>query len=114
MTRLNIALCNQVSARTLADMVDALPKLVSLNLRQTKCTDQVLNRIGHTCKELRELNVFGCPVTDMGIMSLCVSFDQKDPKVPKLCKLDIGCTAVTSKGVQYILSELKHLRLMVV
>ena len=102
-----------MSARTLADMVDSLPRLVSLNLRQTKCTDQVLNRIGHTCKELRDLNVFGCPVTDMGVMSLCVSFDPKEKKMAKLCKLDIGCTAVTSKGVQYILDELRNLRYLV-
>ncbi|ELU06385.1 hypothetical protein CAPTEDRAFT_207619, partial [Capitella teleta] len=113
LTHLNIASCNQVSARTLADLVESLPRLQVLNLRQTKCNDQVLSRIGSSCQDLRELNLFACPITDMGLLSLCVSFEPSHPKCPRLFRLDISNTAVTNKGVEVLVKNLPQLHFLV-
>lgn len=113
LTKLNIAMCNQVSARMLANLVGALPNVQSLNLQQTKCNDQVLGAIASSCRQLRELNVLGCPISDMGVMSLVVAFNPDQPKCEKLLKLDISSTAVTSKGASIALTNLKQLRFLV-
>ena len=96
----------------LSDLVMALPNITSLNLRHTKCSDQVLTQIGQCCKNLHELDIYGCPVTDMGVMSLCVSFDPKHPKVEKLLKLDIAFTAVSYKAVEIVLCNCKRLQIL--
>ena len=70
---------------------------------------QVLNRIGQTCVNLRELDVSSCPVSDSGIMSLCMSLGQPD-KCSKLVKLNVLSTAVTAKGAEIVISNCKQLR----
>ena len=109
---LNIGYCNQVSARIIADVMNSAANIHSLNLQRTKCNDQVLSLIGHKLQHLRELNVSSCPITDMGLMSLCVSFDPSYVKCKKLVKLHISNTAITHKGAQRAVEHLQSLQLL--
>ena len=107
--KLNIGYCNQVSARIIADVVNSASNIQYLNLQRTKCNDQVLSLIGHKLHNIKELIVSSCPITDMGIMSLCVNFDPSFVKCGKLLKLDINNTAVTHKGAQRAVEHLQNL-----
>jgi hypothetical protein len=48
----------------------------------------------------------------MGIMSLCVSFSPKEPKMEKLYKLDVAFTAITHKAVEIVLGNCKNLQIL--
>ncbi len=57
--------------------------------------------LGHYCHQLKDLDVSFCSyVTDSGIYSLLISFDDNNTRRPDLIKLSIIDTMVTGKGVQ--------------
>ena len=96
----------------LVDLVLNVPHIQSLILQNTKCNDQVMAAIGRTCTQLRELNVFGCPVTDSGAFGLCMKSSANGglPNCSQLVSLDIGTTAVSLCGASAILQSLHCLR----
>lgn len=112
LSKLNLSSLNQISAKVLVDLVLNVPHIQSLILQNTKCNDQVMAAIGRTCSQLRELNVFGCPVTDSGAFGLCLktSVIEGIPNCSQLVSLDIGATAVSLCGASAILQTLHGLR----
>lgn len=72
-----------------------------------------MTKIGNVCSNLKELNLSACPITDMGIMSLCVSFDPLAQKCAKLLKLDVTSTVVTVKGIQCALDNLPQIQFVI-
>lgn len=112
LSKLNLSSLNQISAKVLVDLVLNVPHIQSLILQNTKCNDQVMATIGRTCSQLRELNVFGCPVTDSGAFGLCLKSSANGglPNCSQLVSLDIGATAVSLCGASAILQTLQCLR----
>lgn len=70
---------------------------------------QLLCQIGLTCPNLLELNLAGTPITDKGLVQLCVAEDGH-----RLCqnlrRLVVADTAVTTGGVTVVLQSLPNLR----
>jgi hypothetical protein len=69
---------------------------------------QLLGKIGLSCPNLLELNLAATPITDKGLVQLCVAEDGH-----RLCqnlrRLVVADTAVTAAGATVVLQSLPNL-----
>lgn len=68
-----------------------------------------MGQIGEHCKQLVDLNVSGTPITDRGLIQLCVAEDGTR-RCQKLARLSVNETWITSKGATVVLQSLPNLR----
>lgn len=68
-----------------------------------------MGKIGEHCKELVDLNISGTPITDRGLIQLCVS-EYGERRCQKLARLVVNETWVTSAGASVVLQSLPNLR----
>ena len=70
---------------------------------------QLLGQIGLACPDLLELNLAGTPITDKGIVQLCVAEDGR-----RLCqnlrRLIVTDTAISTAGATVVVQSLPNLR----
>ncbi|KAG8430035.1 hypothetical protein GDO86_018621 [Hymenochirus boettgeri] len=57
---LDLHSCSRLSAASLLQLVEHLPRLVRLRLSNTQCDSPVLSAIGSNCQRLRELDISRC------------------------------------------------------
>lgn len=107
--KLNVSYLRHMNPNVLMGLVPCFSKLVSLNLRMTLTVDQLLGQIGLACPNLLELNLAATPITDKGLVQLCVAEDGHR-LCQKLCRLVVADTAVTTAGVTVVLQSLPNLR----
>ena len=88
-----------------------LQKIHNPNRRYTEVCQQVLHQIGKFCVNLRELDVSSCPVSDNGIMNLCI-FLNEPTKRSRLVLLNVLSTAVTVKGAEIAIANCNDLRVL--
>lgn len=74
-----------------------------------KICPQVVNKIGEFCKCLVDLNLSGTPITDKGLVLLCVAEDGQR-KCQKLARLSISETYISVAGATVALHFLPNLR----
>lgn len=107
--QLNISYLRHINPSVLMSLVLCFSKLVSLNLRMTLTVDQLLSQIGLACPDLLELNLAGTPITDKGVVQLCVAEDGR-----RLCqnlrRLIVTDTAISTAGATVVLQSLPNLR----
>ncbi|CAH1783268.1 unnamed protein product [Owenia fusiformis] len=106
---LNLANRSNVSAKTLVQVIPEMFNLVTLNLEGTKANDQLLQFIAKNLKSIQDLNVLGCPVTDTGIINLCMDFTNENPKCSLLRKLILSSGHLTRKSAIIALGHLPSL-----
>jgi hypothetical protein len=70
---------------------------------------QLLVQIGLACPNLRELNLASTPITDRGLVQLCVAEDGHR-LCQNLLRLFVADTAVTTDGATVVLQSLPNLR----
>ncbi|KAL5021394.1 hypothetical protein ScPMuIL_000549 [Solemya velum] len=110
LTKLELSGLNQVSPMTLIEVIENMPRLSSVILRQTKTNDRVLAAIADACENLRELDIFACPVSDKGAAGFCDKWQQKSTaKLSKLKKFDISGTKISVRGACQILLTFTNL-----
>ncbi|XP_076066833.1 uncharacterized protein LOC143040068 isoform X2 [Oratosquilla oratoria] len=107
--RLDLSYMRAVGPTSLINLLPSLTHLVTLKLSTTETVDQVLELVGRSCPELRELDVSQCPITDGGLYRLC--YDQTTGK--SLCQhlvslKIIGCF-ITPHSVAFVLQHCPEL-----
>lgn len=110
---LDLSFCEKISQSVFTKLVSSIPQIVCLNLRSTCCTDAVMALLGGHCRELRELDVSWCPVTDNGVSSLCINMDDLQTSTPspsKLNSLSLMGTNVTETGAMCAIKNLPYLK----
>ncbi|XP_069694168.1 F-box/LRR-repeat protein 2-like isoform X5 [Periplaneta americana] len=107
--KLNISYLRHINPAVLMGLVPCFCNLVSLNLRMTLTVDQLLGQIGMACPNLLELNLASTPITDRGLVQLCISEDG-NRQCQNLLRLIVSDTAVTKAGATVVLQALPKLR----
>ncbi|XP_021933187.1 uncharacterized protein LOC110836377 isoform X3 [Zootermopsis nevadensis] len=107
--QLNISYLRHMNPSVLMGLVPCFSNLVSLNLRMTLTVDQLLRQIGRACPDLRELNLASTPITDRGLVQLCVA-DDGHRLCQNLLRLFVADTAVSTGGATVVLQSLPNLR----
>ncbi|XP_066995283.1 uncharacterized protein [Anabrus simplex] len=107
--RLDISYLRHVNPNVLLGLVPNFTELVSLNLRMTLTVDQVLAEVGEHCPCLRELNLAATPITDRGMVLLCVAEDGRR-RAQSLVRLVVTETYITGAGATVVLQSLPNLR----
>lgn len=69
----------------------------------------MVNRIGECCKNLVDLNLSATPITDKGLVHLCLS-ESGELRCQKLARLSISETWISSAGATVVLYFLPNLR----
>lgn len=106
---LNISYMRHINPNALLRLVPNFTSLVSVNLRMTLTVDQMLAEIGENCPNLMDLNLTATPITDRGIVMLCMG-GNGEPRCQKLTRLIVTDTWVTSSGAAIALLALPQLR----
>lgn len=108
--------CQKISKQVYQNFLPTFENLQVLDISNTSSGDSCLYVLGAYCKDLRELDVTSCPVTDAGIKGLCLSIDDlgKEDKRLGQCKLIhklmVSYTKVTQKGIIIALENLPILK----
>lgn len=66
---------------------------------------QLLAQVGRHCPVLRELNLTGTPISDRGLVQLCISTEGRR-QCQKLQKLSVSETCVSASGAAVVLQSL--------
>ncbi|KAK3105931.1 hypothetical protein FSP39_008827 [Pinctada imbricata] len=104
LVHLNLNNLSRLSKTTFYGLVENLPKLESLSLENTKCTDDILHSIGLYCKKLVSLNLQNCSsITDRGVKFLC------ENTLPNLRNVNLINTKVTLRGVVDVITKYPNL-----
>ncbi|XP_041371068.1 uncharacterized protein LOC121384653 isoform X2 [Gigantopelta aegis] len=109
LTSLNISNCSWITASSVSSMIENLPQLKKLLLRNTKVNDNVLATIHKFCQNLQVLDVFACPITDVGAINLCGRTHNNSRLCDNFKKLDISATKIGNTGASEILKTFKNL-----
>lgn len=88
----------------------SIPQVQTLELQHTQCVDQVMAIVGCYCHELRSLNVCSCPVSDYGLMGLCLNLKDNSGQCQKLVRLLVADTHVTTEGAAFAVCYLPNLK----
>ncbi|GLH14928.1 Uncharacterized protein GBIM_19354, partial [Gryllus bimaculatus] len=107
--RLDISYLRHINPNILLGLVPRFSSLVSLNLRMTLTVDQMLASIGRNCPQLLDLNLTATPITDRGLVLLCVGEDGQR-QAQSLVRLVVAETFVTAAGATIVLQSLARLR----
>ncbi|XP_023222660.1 uncharacterized protein LOC111624111 isoform X1 [Centruroides sculpturatus] len=99
-----------LSEEDLRTLINHMPNIIELNLRNTNTTDKILENIGENCHFLKFLNVSSCSITDFGLFSLFYDAN-KACRCKQLEYLRIDDTQVTWKGLITVLNT-HNLRLL--
>lgn len=105
---LNLSYLRHINPNVLSNLMPCFTNIVTLNLRMTLTMDQMLAQIGRHCPMLRELNLTGTPITDRGLVQLCVSAEGRRQS-QRLQKLVVAETCVSVSGAAVVLQSLPNL-----
>ncbi|KAK3909480.1 F-box/LRR-repeat protein 2 [Frankliniella fusca] len=105
---LNLSYLRHINPHVLCNLIPSFSTLVTLNLRMTLAVDPLLAQIGRHCPALRELNLAGTPVTDRGLVQLCISTEGRR-QCQRLSKLVVSETCVSVSGAAVVLQSLPSL-----
>ncbi|XP_046984838.1 EIN3-binding F-box protein 1-like isoform X1 [Schistocerca americana] len=103
--KLNISYLRHMTPNILLGLMPCFNSLVSLNLSMTMATDQMLEQIGLQCPLLVELQLVSTPMTDRGLVRLCVGSDGTR-LCQRLARLAVADTSVTVCGAAVALQSL--------
>ncbi|XP_054281472.1 uncharacterized protein LOC128999131 isoform X2 [Macrosteles quadrilineatus] len=106
---LNMSYVRHLNHRVFMTLVPTLTNIVSLDLRMTLTVDEVVDKIGACCKQLVDLNLSGTPITDKGLVHLCLS-STGERRSQKLVRLSVGETWISVAGATVVLQFLPNLR----
>lgn len=102
---LNLSFLRHIKPNVISKLIPSFSSLVTLNLQRTFADDLLLAQIGRQCPALRELNVADTPITDRGLVQLCVSAEGRR-QCQRLQKLVVNETAVSAAGATVALHSL--------
>ena len=109
---MNLNGCSRLSRSCLNETLPTLQSLRSLQLSNCRgCSDELLNKLGKYCCNLKELVIKLCPkVTDVGIEALFNPINTGEAGCFSIIHLDVSGTSVTTKSLGIILLKLPKLR----
>uniref|UniRef100_A0A1B6D6M4 F-box domain-containing protein n=1 Tax=Clastoptera arizonana TaxID=38151 RepID=A0A1B6D6M4_9HEMI len=106
---LNMGYVRHLNYKVFLNLLPSLNTLVMLDLRMTLTVDEIMGKIGEFCTQLVDLNLSGTPITDKGLIQLCVA-ENGTRKCQKLVRLSVEETWVTSAGATVVLQSLPNLK----
>ncbi|XP_076334253.1 uncharacterized protein LOC143238159 isoform X1 [Tachypleus tridentatus] len=112
---LNLNGCLNIQKSALLQIPSSFPHLIILNLQNTNTSNTMLGCIGEHCPNLRELDITNCPVSDIGLTSMCLTMsdlEKRSPRQLRLTKIHVLGTNITTTGVSCLLHYIPALDLL--
>ncbi|KAG8282112.1 hypothetical protein J6590_043657 [Homalodisca vitripennis] len=106
---LNLSYMRTMNHMVFLMLVPTLANIVSLDLRMTLTVDEVVNKIGECCHSLVDLNLSSTPITDKGLVYLCIS-QNGQRRCQQLARLSVSETWISALGATVVLHFLPNIR----